>query len=75
MTSIFPGVRRAAVLTLASTAALLGACGGFTAVDVGGTITGLTSTGLVLANGATTVSPAAGDKTFVLPVQETIRAP
>lgn len=75
MTSIFPGVGRAAVLTLASTAVLLGACGGFTAVDVGGTITGLTSTGLVLANGASTVAPAAGDKTFVFPVQVAIRAP
>ena len=75
MTSISPGARRAAVLTLASTAALLGACGGFTAVDVGGSITGLTSTGLVLANGASTVAPAAGDKTFVFPVQVAIRAP
>lgn len=75
MSHSFITARRAALLTLASTAALLGACGGFTAVDVGGSITGLTSAGLVLANGASTVSPAPGDKTFVFPVQVAIRAP
>ena len=67
--------RRASLLTLASTAALLGACGGFTAVDVGGSITGLTMPGLVVNNGGSTVAPAANDKTFVFPVQVPIRAP
>lgn len=75
MTLISITARRAALLTLASTAALLGACGGFTAVDVGGTITGLNSAGLVLSNGGSTVSPAPTDKTFVFPVQVAIRAP
>lgn len=75
MTLTFITARRAALLTLASTAALLGACGGFTAVDVGGTITGLNSAGLVLGNGGSTVSPALTDKTFVFPVQVAIRAP
>lgn len=34
---------------------------------VGGTISGLTSSGLVLANGAETVAPTAGATTFVFP--------
>ena len=75
MTLTFITARRAALLTLASTAALLGACGGFTAVDIGGSITGLTSTGLVLGNNGSTVSPAPTDKTFVFPAQVAIRAP
>jgi len=35
-----------------------------TPYTLGGTITGLTSTGLVLANGSATVSPASGSTTF-----------
>lgn len=35
--------------------------------SLGGTITGLTSTGLVLANGSDTVSPAAGAQNFTFP--------
>lgn len=35
--------------------------------SLGGTITGLTKTGLVLANGSDTVSPAAGAQSFVFP--------
>jgi hypothetical protein len=37
------------------------------AFTVGGTISGLTGVGLVLANGSDTVSPAAGATSFVLP--------
>lgn len=71
----FITARRRALLTLTSSAVLLSACGGFTAVDLGGTISNLTGTGLVLGNGGSTVSPAPGDKTFVFPVQVSIRAP
>lgn len=39
------------------------------AYGVGGTITGLTATGLVLANGADTTSPAANATSFALPAK------
>ena len=54
---------------------LLAGCGGFTAVDIGGTVSGLASTGLVLKNGTDSVSPAVGATTFVFPMQVAIRAP
>ncbi|MES2832996.1 MAG: hypothetical protein V4695_13525 [Pseudomonadota bacterium] len=53
----------------------LSACGGYTAVDVGGTITGLTGTGLQLANGGSVISPDPSAVTFVFPNQVEIRAP
>lgn len=65
-------IRRTAAL---AATALLAGCGGFTAVDIGGTVSGLTSTGLMLRNGTDSVSPAAGATTFVFPVQVAIRAP
>ena len=65
-------IRRTAVLALTI---LLAGCGGFTAVDIGGTVSGLASPGLVLRNGTDSVSPAAGATTFVFPVQVEIRAP
>ena len=74
MTPSFITARRP-VLALASTAVLLAACGGFTAVDVGGTVTGLNSPGLVLGNAGGTVSVAPTATTFVLPTQVAIRAP
>ena len=40
-----------------------------TPYSLGGTITGLTGTGLVLANGAATVSPVAGSTTFTFTTQ------
>jgi hypothetical protein len=38
-----------------------------TAYSIGGTISGLTASGLVLANGSNTVSPASGATTFAFP--------
>jgi len=53
----------------------LGACGGYTAVDVGGTITGLTGPGLQLANGNSVISVDAATSTFIFPSQVEIRSP
>lgn len=62
-------------LVLGSLVLLLAACGGYTAVDVGGTITGLTGSGLVLSNnGTSTVAPAPKTTTFVFPQQVEIRS-
>ncbi|GAC1406005.1 MAG: hypothetical protein NVSMB6_01500 [Burkholderiaceae bacterium] len=67
--------RGGAMLALATVSVLTAGCGGFTSVDVGGTIEGLTAPGLILANGDDKVSPAPGAKTFVFPTQVSIRAP
>lgn len=67
--------RRALSLALGTALVSLAACGGFTAVDVGGTITNLIGNGLVIANGSSTVSPAAGATTFTFPQQVEIRSP
>lgn len=75
MTFYSTNVRRTVALVLASLLASLSGCGGFTAVDVGGTISGLTGTGLVLNNGTDVVKPAVGATTFVFPTQVAIRAP
>lgn len=75
MTSITTTARRVFALALAGLVSTLSACGGFTSVDVGGSITGLTGTGLVLANGGSTVSPAPGATRFVFPNQVAIRDP
>lgn len=76
MTYFVHKLRRAArMIMMAGLAGGLASCGGFTSVDVGGTISGLTGTGLVLANGASTVSPAPGATTFVFPDKVAIRAP
>ena len=67
--------RRAIALLPGAAVVLLAACGGYTAVDVGGTITGLTGDGLVLSNnGASTVSPAPQATSFVFPAQVDIRS-
>jgi hypothetical protein len=73
MTSIPTTARRALALALAGLVSTLSACGGFTSVDVGGTIVGLTGTGLVLANGGSSVAPAPGATSFVFPNQVAIR--
>lgn len=48
-------------------ATLAGCGGGSGSLQLGGTIVGLTKPGLVLMNGSSTVSPAAGDTTFTFP--------
>lgn len=55
-------------------AGLLTGCGGFTSVDVGGTITGLTGTGLVLADGANRLEVPPNSTTFTLPAKVDIHA-
>ena len=67
--------RRVAAHALATALVSLAGCGGFTAVDVGGTVQGLTGSGLILANGDDRVSPAPGASTFVFPTQVAIRSP
>ena len=67
--------RRCLAFALGTALVSLAGCGGFTAVDVGGTITNLIGTGLKLANGDSTVSPAPGATSFVFPAQVEIRAP
>ena len=56
---------------LAATALVLGlaACTGYTAVDLGGTVSGLTTDGLVLANGGATVAIPANATTYKFPTQ------
>jgi N-acetylneuraminic acid mutarotase len=55
--------------TVASSLLLIAGCGGGggapATYSIGGTITGLTASGLVLASGSDTVSPAAGATSFV----------
>ena len=55
-------------------ASLQAGCGGFTSVNVGGTIAGLTGTGLVLGDGVNRVSVPPNSTTFTLPAQVDIRA-
>ena len=66
----FP-LRRAAALALVT---VLASCGGFTAVSIGGTVTGLTGTGLTIANGGKTLAIAPGATTFTFPDQVDIRS-
>jgi len=72
---------RGALLTFGSmlvSLVLLGSlvgCGGFTAVDVGGTVTGLHGSGLQLANAGSIISLDPTASTFVFPNQVEIRAP
>jgi hypothetical protein len=47
----------------------LAACGGYSSIDVGGTVSGLTTEGLVLANGGNTVSIPANATSYKFPSQ------
>lgn len=55
----------------AALAGILGmtACGGYTTVDLGGTVTGLTTDGLVLVNGGDTVAIPANATSYKFPAQ------
>lgn len=54
----------AAVLLVA-----LAACGGYTTVNLGGTVSGLVTSGLILANGGATVTVPANATSYVFPAQ------
>jgi hypothetical protein len=57
-------------LSLVLTCAIgLAACGGYTGLTLGGTVSGLTNSGLVLANGGDTVSVPANATSYVFPNQ------
>ena len=76
MNQFLSKARGALALVLGAAVLLLAACGGYTAVDVGGSITGLTGNGLVLSNnGTSTVAPPSKATSFVFPQQVDIRAP
>lgn len=47
----------------------LAACGGYTTVDLGGSVTGLTTDGLVLANGNSTIAIPANATSYTFPDQ------
>jgi hypothetical protein len=47
----------------------LAGCGGYTSVDLGGTVTGLVTDGLVLANGSDTVAVPSGATSYKFPHQ------
>src|SRR5689334_14154796 len=66
MKKIIGGVRLLAALGLA---AGMSACGGYTTVDLGGTVTGLTRDGLILANGGNTVAVPANATAYRFPAQ------
>lgn len=66
MKSISPAARLCAALALATG---LAACGGYTSVSLGGSIFGLTTDGLILANGTDTVTVAANSTTYKFPQQ------
>ncbi|HEY5801400.1 MAG TPA: hypothetical protein VIT92_14340 [Burkholderiaceae bacterium] len=62
-------MKRYTCLALALAAAMLAGCGGSDGtVRLGGTITGLTTAGLVLTNGYSTVSPKVGETAFTFPI-------
>lgn len=57
-------------LSLALACAIgLAACGGYTGLTLGGTVSGLTNSGLVLANGGDTVSVPANATSYAFPNQ------
>ena len=66
----FPARRLAALAVVT----FLAACGGFTAVSIGGTVTGLTGAGLTLANAGKLLAIAPGATTFTFPDQVDIRS-
>lgn len=69
MKSFPPAARLLAAFALVIGLAGLAACGGYSAVNLGGTVTGLTTSGLVLANGTNTVSIPANATSYTFPTQ------
>ena len=63
----FPPVAR--LLAALALAAGLAACGGYSAVNLGGNVYGLTTNGLVLANGTNTVTVPANATSYTFPAQ------
>lgn len=61
--------KRCSPFVAIAVALVLAACGGYTAVDLGGTVTGLTTNGLVLANGGGTVTIPANATSYKFPDQ------
>lgn len=61
--------KRCSPFVAITVALALAACGGYTAVDLGGTVTGLTTDGLVLANGSSTVTIPANATSYKFPNQ------
>lgn len=59
----------AARLLAAAVLAGLAACGGYSSISLGGTVTGLTTDGLVLANGSNTVAVPANATKYTFPQQ------
>lgn len=53
---------------------VLASCGGFTAVSIGGTVTGLAGTGLTIANAGKTLAIVPGATSFNFPDQVDIRS-
>ena len=70
----FTRARVLAIAMLVTTSVTIAACGGFTTVSVGGTVRNLTGTGLVLANGTSTVAVDANATSFTFPQQVDIHA-
>lgn len=66
MKSLSPAARLFAAFVLAVG---LAACGGYTAISIGGSVTGLTTDGLVLANGTNTVTVPANATSYTFPQQ------
>lgn len=58
--------RLGAVAACITAAIALAACGGYTTVDLGGSVSGLLSDGLILANGGNTVSVPKGATSYSL---------
>jgi hypothetical protein len=66
MKSFSPAARLSAAVALI---AGLAACGGYTAINLGGKVVGLTDDGLVLANGSNTVAVPANAASYTFPQQ------
>jgi RNase P/RNase MRP subunit p29 len=69
MKSFSPVARSLAAVAAIAVLAGLAACGGYSAISIGGTVLGLTTDGLVLANGSNTVAVPANATSYTFPQQ------
>ncbi|HEX7646818.1 MAG TPA: hypothetical protein VF450_05365, partial [Noviherbaspirillum sp.] len=69
MKSFSPVARLLAAIAAIAALAGLAACGGYSAISIGGTVVGLTTDGLVLANGSNTVAVPANATSYTFPQQ------